>query len=403
MAKDRITAIEVRGLRACANVKLQLDGLQVLIGENGAGKSTLIEGCAILRRAAERDFVANLLSAHGGMHGLLTRGASELGFVVWLQSDEIPLRYELVLQAQGNAVAVAREELDAGPSLSLGPEPWNVFSRSQSHFSFGSEDASAELGSGELVLATVEGPEQLRDVRRRMRQALQGIEVHLPFDSVPGWARDGQQATSPMRDSGVIQPTTRLARFGGNLPNAYHALRNDFGESHWRETLEYVRMGLGPSMETITNPADPGGGRIGLAVKLRQFDDAVPAYCLSDGMLSYLAMVALLRLGDTARLIAFDEPETHLHPELLLRTLGFFERLADDRPVILATHSDRLLDGLSDPAQAVTVCELNAAAHTVTRTLSPEALADWLERYRGVGDLRSAGYLRHALTETDAE
>src|SRR5439155_15678001 len=104
---------------------------------------------------------------------------------------------------------------------------------------------------------------------------------------------------------------------------------------------------------------DPGGGTIALWLKYTSVDPQLPASALSDGSLAYLALVDLYRLPTHASLLAFDEPELHLHPELLMRALDFFEAMARDRPVLLATHSDRLLDGLSEPSRAAVLCELD--------------------------------------------
>jgi predicted ATPase len=119
-------------------------------------------------------------------------------------------------------------------------------------------------------------------------------------------------------------------------------------------------------------------------------------------MLSYLAFVALFRLDKKpASLLAFDEPDLHLHPQLLMRVLDFFENMARDRPVLVATHSDRLLDGLQAPERSVVLCELSAEG--ATRLVRPDAkaLARWLERYRGLGDLRGAGHAASVLTKPE--
>jgi predicted ATPase len=146
-----------------------------------------------------------------------------------------------------------------------------------------------------------------------------------------------------------------------------------------------------------TSSPSTRGGVIALRLKYAGLDAQVPAFSLSDGMLAYLCFVALYRLNTKKSLIAFDEPETHLHPELLMRVLGFFEEMAKARPVLLTTHSDRLLDGLSDPARSVVLCELDE--HRATRLVRPDAaaLADWLKDYRGIGDVRSAGHAASIL------
>jgi predicted ATPase len=89
------------------------------------------------------------------------------------------------------------------------------------------------------------------------------------------------------------------------------------------------------------------------------------------------------------------------HPELLMRALDFFEAMARDRPVLLATHSGRLLDGLSEPARGVVLCELSEDRRT--RLVRPDegALARWLDRYRGLGDLRGAGHQASVMTRPE--
>mgnify|MGYP003592898466 CR=1 FL=1 len=52
-----------------------------------------------------------------------------------------------------------------------------------------------------------------------------------------------------------------------------------------------------------------------------------------------------------------DEPELHLHPGLLTRVVQFLAASAESHPVLLATHSDHLLDALTEPARSVRVCE----------------------------------------------
>ncbi|MBP6743216.1 MAG: ATP-binding protein, partial [Deltaproteobacteria bacterium] len=112
------------------------------------------------------------------------------------------------------------------------------------------------------------------------------------------------------------------------------------------------------------------------------------------GTLAYLAWVALYRAPrpEPPALLAFDEPELHLHPHLLMRVLDFLESLGQSSSVLVATHSDRLLDGLSRPAQQAVLCELDARGQTQLRRPNQEALDRWMERYRGIGDLRSAGH-----------
>jgi predicted ATPase len=100
----------------------------------------------------------------------------------------------------------------------------------------------------------------------------------------------------------------------------------------------------------------------------------------------------MARLNHGRSLLAVDEPELHLHPRLLARVMGFFQSIAERCPVVLATHSRRLLDELRDPASSAVLCELDE--HNATRLRYPDraALEDWLKDYEGLGRLLDAGY-----------
>ena len=60
--------------------------------------------------------------------------------------------------------------------------------------------------------------------------------------------------------------------------------------------------------------------------------------------------------------------------------------------MILATHSDRLLDALLNPQQSAVLCRLNEKRETELLKPDKDALEDWMKNYRGLGELRAKGY-----------
>ena len=181
----------------------------------------------------------------------------------------------------------------------------------------------------------------------------------------------------------------------------HRTLKNELGRAHWEETLDYIQLGLGMDVEDVSVTAAAGGGQVAIAVQSR-LHGRIPAYSLSDGMLSYLAFVALHRLDESRTLLAFDEPELHLHPALLMRVLAMLDASARTHPVVLATHSDRLLDGLSDPASQAIICALDELGATRLEHLDADRLGRWLEDYRGLGELRADGELGSVLQQPAA-
>ena len=234
-----------------------------------------------------------------------------------------------------------------------------------------------------LAVAAVQAPEL-----EAIRAALSSIEVHSPPDTRPAWtANPGDLG---MRSSNVVRPVARVESGGRNLANVYHTLRN---QPDWPDTLARIQLALGDKIEAVTTPADPSGGRIGLAPQIAGVGE-IPAFAMSDGQLAYLALVGVLRLKRPTPpcLVAFDEPDLHLHPGLVRRLTSDLEVFGERTTVVVATQSDALLDALADPAKSAVLCDLDE--HSATRCLrpDPEQLQRWLENYRGLGELRSAGY-----------
>lgn len=404
MTTARITEIHVEGLRTLADVWLKLDGLTVLIGENGTGKSSIIEACELLRRMASQDFMSEFYNPHGGAFALLRDGASVLRLTVCFKATfpgepSTLIEYRVGLAREGAGVVIQEEHLRvAYPDK---PEALQVIQRRQrfARYFNGMHLVPLEgLLPTTLALAGLGTSGPRHWAIAVVREALQAIDVHLPFEVLPSWAARAYSRKSEIRGSVLLQPADRLDLLGTNLVNVYYALREQSDRAYWDDTMDLLRLGLGGGFEEVRSAADSGGGAHAIAVKWRGRDQPMLASALSDGQIAFLAFVGLYRLPRSRSLVAIDEPELHLHPGLLARVVQIFEAMAEQQPVLLSTHSDRLLDAVSDPVAAVRVCELRDNA-TQLRRLDADSLAAWLADYRGLGDLRSEGHLVDVLED----
>lgn len=68
--------------------------------------------------------------------------------------------------------------------------------------------------------------------------------------------------------------------------------------------------------------------------------------------------------------------------------------LSQTTPVVIATHSRRLLDQLEDPAAATVVCSVEPGfpQTTVLPRFDRGALEQWSASYDGLGSVLDAGY-----------
>jgi predicted ATPase len=395
---DRLTRIRIRNLRSIEDITLELAPVTVLIGENGSGKSTILEAMELLRRAADPGFLQQLYSIHRGMPGLLRLGASELGLSVVLEDDagqEPPIVYEVGLAMQGSGIVVSHERLQiAAPRREV------VYLRDRQNVH--QTSVVIERVPDGLLLSSF-GVMSPNKPISRVLEVLGRIEVHLGMDTLAQWAAQSIQRPSPLRGAGLLVPVERLSLLGHNLASAWFALRNDFDEAHWQHTMSIVRLGLGEAIDGINTRVDPGGGSIALWLKRRDLDAPIPAANLSDGQLSWLAFVAMARLHPRRSLLAIDEPELHLHPALLGRVVALLTSLEGPAPVVLSTHSDRILELLDDPVASVRVCGLEAGGKTSLSMLERGSLDRWLAEYGDLGQLRASGYLPRVLVPAPSE
>ncbi|WP_224369171.1 AAA family ATPase [Hyalangium versicolor] len=106
----------------------------------------------------------------------------------------------------------------------------------------------------------------------------------------------------------------------------------------------------------------------------------IPATRLSDGTLRWLSLLAILLNPQAASLVCIEEPEMGLHPDLLPPLAQLLREASERMQLIVTTHSDVLVDALSDTPESVIVCEKHEGSTQMHR-LDKGDLAEWLQKY----------------------
>jgi predicted ATPase len=405
---DRITRVRIRNVRAIESVDLEVSPLTVLIGENGSGKSTIIECLELLRKAADPRFIEQFYAVHHGMAGLLRKGATtlELGVVVEDDAGALPrIEYGFALRPRLAGAVVHGERLrvwnegETRPleTLRRRADRGDILNQKQGKL----VPLPPEVMEPDRLSVASFGALPPQKAIERLLAVLRGIEVHLSFDTLAAWATQSVQRPVILRGTALLFPADRITLLGHNLASAWFALKN-MGEAHWQHTMALLRLGLGDAVDSVNTVVDPGGGHISLALKRSDLPDPIPAAYLSDGQLSWLAFVALARLSSRRSLLAVDEPELHLHPSLLGRVVSLLANLDGGAPVVISTHSDRVLELLDDPAGTVRICSLEGSRAVVSR-IDAKELPPWLEQFGDLGQLRASGYLPRVLAPPTEE
>ena len=167
----------------------------------------------------------------------------------------------------------------------------------------------------------------------------------------------------------------------------WHSCCRRFGRRVKPELLESLNK-LFEGIEDLHLTID--GGNVLLFLE-EQGGREIPATRLSDGTLRYLCLLAILLHPEPPPLIALEEPELGLHPDIIPHVAELLMRASERTQLMVTTHSRMLVDALSTDPSSVIVCEkINGESHF--ERLNPEALALWLERY-SLGQLWSMGEL----------
>lgn len=115
----------------------------------------------------------------------------------------------------------------------------------------------------------------------------------------------------------------------------------------------------------------------------------VPATRLSDGTLRYLCLLAILCHPNPPPLVCIEEPELGLHPDVLPTLADLLKEASERTQIVVTTHSDVLVDALTDRPETVLVVEKTAGG-TMLKRLDAQKLKPWLEKYR-LGQLWTRG------------
>jgi len=117
----------------------------------------------------------------------------------------------------------------------------------------------------------------------------------------------------------------------------------------------------------------------------------IPATRLSDGTLRYLCLLAILLHPSPPPLIAIEEPELGLHPDIIPHVAELLVRASEHSQLMVTTHSRVLIEALSSDPSSVLVCEKKDGESVIVR-LDSDRLSKWLQSY-SLGELWSIGEL----------
>ncbi|MBI3958067.1 MAG: AAA family ATPase [Chloroflexi bacterium] len=366
---------------------LDLGALNVLIGPNGSGKSNLLEAIALLRATPNRgspNDLRTVIARGGGIGEWIWKGNPEgvgtIDVIVHNPHGQQPLRHLLSFRSEQQSFRLDDERIENEHPYAGQAIPYFYYRYQQGQPIIALKDAERRLAresvdSDVSILAQRRDPETYPVI----------TELAAAYDSISlyrEWAfgrntvfREPQKAD--LRTDRLEEDFSNLGLFLNRLrrhPKAKSALLN---------ALQDLYEGL-----TDFDVSVEGGT---VQVFFTEGDYTIPATRLSDGTLRYLCLLAILCDPDPPPLIGIEEPELGLHPDILPKLADLLIQASERTQLIVTTHSEVLVDALTEYPETVVVCEKHAG-QTIMHRLDPQALAHWLESYR-LGELWTSGEL----------
>ena len=344
MLLKSMSAAQYRSLRA---IRMELDGVNVFIGANGVGKTNLYRGLQLVQ-AAVRGTFAREIAAEGGMMQALWAGPRRTQ-----EKARISFSVE-VIDPKTGLVLEYRVEAGMKPPLQAG-------------FAFEpqikEEVFSVDTGRGPVVMMKRQGPGiTLRSERGRMvpidetalpsETAISMLAHEAAAPEIAAFCRFAEQwrffhgfrtdAGSPLRRPCLAVTAPLLDEDGSNLAAVFATISVNRGEMPDIDAI--VADALSGAQLVIPEPEQEA--TIGLS--LPDFPKRVfSPREFSDGQLRFLALTAALMSYRLPPLIALNEPEASLHPDMLEPLADMIATAAQRSQIWIVTHSERLAEAVS--------------------------------------------------------
>ncbi|MES2877827.1 MAG: AAA family ATPase [Pseudomonadota bacterium] len=345
----QIESIEIKNYRLFRDAKFEkIPRLCVLVGANGAGKSTLFDVFSFLKDALVMN-VGKAVSKRGGYRELASRGFAEepieltLQFRLEITGYERLVTYSLKIESDktGRAV-VAREILRYKRGASGKPFHFLDFSLGKGYSIVNEEDFSKadetlkredqELDAPDIL--AIKGLGQFERFKAASAFRLMIENWHISDFHV-------SDARSSQEDGFAEHLSTR----GENLP-----LVANFLYEHHRDRFDRVLESMRRRVPgvSVVEPKQTEDGRLVLRFQDGSFKDPFIARHVSDGTIKMFAYLVLLNDPKPYPLLAVEEPENQLYPELLPELAEEFRAYAKrGGQVFISSHSPDFLNALT--------------------------------------------------------
>ncbi|MBF0189741.1 MAG: AAA family ATPase [Magnetococcales bacterium] len=364
---------------------LDLRSLNVLIGPNGSGKSNLIDAFGILQ-ASPKDLLAPFKGkASGGITEWLWKGGNDnnaASIAVHIhfpgKKNQIPLKHEITFGVEGQKFRLMDEAVEDSHKERSDCDDVRFYYR----FRHGDPILNVKQKSRKLIREHVSFDQSILSQRRDPDQYPEIFNITKHYEGMTLYREWHLGRNAPPRQPHPSDmPGDYLAEDASNLvlvlnalemkPQTRELLLLKLKEFNGQYARIYPRIEMGSIQLYLEENLSGDSSRSAL----------IPASRLSDGTMRFLCLLAVLCHPNPPPLVCIEEPEMGLHPDILPTVVDLLREASKKTQIIVTTHSDIIVDALTETPEAVVICE-KVDGQTQMRRLGPKDLKGWINQYR---------------------
>lgn len=338
----QIESIAIQNYRLFRQAELKnIPPLTLVVGANGSGKSTLFDVFSFLKEALSQN-VAAAVARRGGFRELVSRGeGGPIGITVKFRESGGKLAtYQVEIDEDGGRPVVVREILKFRRGKT--GQPWHFvdFSKGKgtaitNESAYGQKNFEAQRKEYALDDQSVLAIKVLGQFKE--------FRVVSEFRSlIENW-HISDFHISEARPSSEAGYAEHLSTRGDNIAQVAQYIY-EHHKSQFDRILQAMTERV-PGVKSVE--AKPTvDGRLVLRFQDGSFKDPFIARYVSDGTIKMFAYLVLLYDPKPHPLLAVEEPENQLYPELLYELIEEFRNYAKKGgQVFVSTHSPDFLNG----------------------------------------------------------
>ncbi|HFU75421.1 MAG TPA: hypothetical protein ENK99_01760 [Campylobacterales bacterium] len=316
----KLTKLYIHNYKSFYDTTIELDKMNIVVGENNSGKSNLIDVLEFIDISIKKDLFQAVIEK-GGFEKLFNYNYDEKFITI-----EIKLENDLFLIKSRFSI---NEKVSVTSAIiyAKNREEDTVFPLEIKGMRFNKELKIKQTRDSRLIsknILKLDDGQKLFMLDPRYHHLLSFISRTYVFN------------TENIRNQSHKKATTYLEKDGSNLGRNLLELKSNNPEEF--ETISNSMIGIVNEIDGIDVQETFGNYLIGFNEKNKQ----VGIDTVSDGTINLLAtMTALNQPKNMTLLLAFDEPERYLHLKAINYLLENFR--ASDKQILITTHSTEIL------------------------------------------------------------